>query len=104
MRSRQIRSGFLEYFRQNGWITTECEDPFITDYIRWFGDDRILYESDFPHPDSKYPHATKEFLELLPDQLSMETKGRVLWDNPMSFYRFPAGTLPAELEAPSTPA
>ena len=58
-----------EYFRRNCWITTECEDPFVTDVIRWMGDDHIVCETDFPHPDSKYPHATKEFLELLPDQL-----------------------------------
>jgi predicted TIM-barrel fold metal-dependent hydrolase len=99
----ELTMSATEYYRRNGWITTECEDPFITDYIRWFGDDRILYESDFPHPDSKYPHATDEFLGLLPDQISMDSKRRVLWDNPIDFYRFPKGTLPAEVEGDPAP-
>ena len=27
-----------EYFMSNCWITTECEDPFVADVIRWLGD------------------------------------------------------------------
>ena len=38
--------------------------------IRWMGDDHIVFETDFPHPDSKYPHATEHFLDLLPDLIS----------------------------------
>jgi predicted TIM-barrel fold metal-dependent hydrolase len=85
-----------DYFRRNCWISTECEDPFVTDVIRWMGDGHIVYETDFPHPDSKYPHATKEFLELLPDQLSDDSKRRILWDNAVDLYRFPDGYLPDE--------
>jgi predicted TIM-barrel fold metal-dependent hydrolase len=58
------------------------------------GDDHIVYETDFPHPDSKYPHATKHFLELLPDQISDASKAKVLWDNAVDLYQFPAGYLP----------
>ena len=85
-----------EYFQRNCWITTECEDPFVADVIRWLGDDRILWESDFPHPDSKYPHTTDEFMKLLPDQITMESKAKILWDNAVDFYRFPEGYLPTE--------
>jgi predicted TIM-barrel fold metal-dependent hydrolase len=85
-----------EYFRRNCWISTECEDPFVADVIRWMGDDHIVFETDFPHPDSKYPHATKEFLELLPDQISEESKRKILWDNAVDLYRFPDGYLPDE--------
>ena len=54
-----------DYFRRNCWISTECDDPFVADVIRWLGDDHIVFETDFPHPDSKYPHATDHFLALL---------------------------------------
>ncbi len=67
-----------DYFRRNCWISTECEDPFVADVIRWMGDDHIVYETDFPHPDSKYPHATDEFLKLLPDQITEECKRKIL--------------------------
>jgi predicted TIM-barrel fold metal-dependent hydrolase len=85
-----------EYFLRNCWITTECEDPFVADVIRWLGDERILWESDFPHPDSKYPNTTNEFLNLRPDLITMESKTRILWDNAVDFYRFPDGYLPTE--------
>ncbi|MEQ8840295.1 MAG: amidohydrolase family protein [Acidimicrobiales bacterium] len=85
-----------EYFKRNCWITTECEDPFVADVIRWLGDDRILWESDFPHPDSKYPGTTVEFMELRPDLITMESKSKILWDNAVDFYRFPDGYLPTE--------
>jgi predicted TIM-barrel fold metal-dependent hydrolase len=86
----------MEYFQRNCWISTECEDPFVADVIRWMGDDRILWESDFPHPDSKYPHTTTEFMNLRPDLISDESKAKILWDNAIDFYRFPEGYLPTD--------
>jgi predicted TIM-barrel fold metal-dependent hydrolase len=82
----------------------------VADVIRWMGDGHILFESDFPHPDSKFPHTSEEFLNLLPDQIDLDTKRRILWDNPVDFYRFPDGYIPSELNEasnaapPSTPA
>jgi len=85
-----------DYFKRNCWISTECEDPFVADVIRWMGNDHIVYETDFPHPDSKYPHATEHFLALLPDQISEESKRKILWDNAVDFYRFPQRCMPTE--------
>jgi predicted TIM-barrel fold metal-dependent hydrolase len=85
-----------DYFARNCWISTECEDPFVSDVIRWMGDERVLFESDFPHPDSKFPHASETFLSLLPEQISNDSKRRILWDNPLAFYRFPDDYLPSE--------
>jgi len=91
-------------FRDSCWISTECEDPYVSDVIRWMGDGHIVYETDFPHPDSKYPHATDEFLRLLPDQIAEESKRKVLWDNAVDLYRFPDGYLPSELSEGIAPA
>ena len=96
----ELTMNATEYFRRNCWISTECEDPFVADVIRWMGDDHIVYETDFPHPDSKYPHATEHFLNLLPDQISAESKRKILWDNAVDLYRFPDGYLPAVTESP----
>ena len=92
----ELTMSATEYFSRNCWITTECEDPFVADVIRWLGDDRILWESDFPHPDSKYPNTTTEFMGLAPDLISMDSKAKILWDNAVEFYRFPDGYLPTE--------
>ena len=56
----ELTMSATDYFRRNCWISAECEDPFVADVIRWMGDDHIVYETDFPHPDSKYPHATDD--------------------------------------------
>ena len=91
-----------EYFRRNCFTTTECEERFVADVIRWMGDDHIVFESDFTHPDSKFPFATQTFLELAPDQISDASKRKILWDNALDFYRLPESYLPTEFtEAPA---
>jgi predicted TIM-barrel fold metal-dependent hydrolase len=93
-----------EYFRRNCWITTECDDPYVADVIRWLGDDHILFESDFPHPDSKFPYTSEKFVRLDPDRISDDSKRKILWDNPVDFYRFPASYLPSEFREGTAPA
>ena len=62
-------------------------------------DDRIVWESDYPHPDSKYPHAAETFLAL--PKVSEESKRKILWDNAVDLYRFPPDMLPKEFEEAS---
>jgi predicted TIM-barrel fold metal-dependent hydrolase len=83
-----------EYFRRNCWISSEADDRFVADVIRWLGDAHIVFETDFPHPDSKYPYATQHFFDLRPDLIDMESKRKILWDNAIDLYRFPEGYLP----------
>jgi uncharacterized protein len=92
-----------EYFRRNCWISTECEDRYVADVIRWYGDDHIVFETDFPHPDSKYPRATEYFLTLEPELITESSKRKILWDNALDFYRFPPSFMPDDfVEAPVT--
>ena len=101
----QLTMSATDYFRRNCWISTECEDPHVADVIRWMGDEHIVFESDFPHPDSKYPLATQHFLELQPDLIPESSKRKILWDNAQDFYRLPESELPAEFrEPPPEPA
>ena len=62
--------------------------------MRALGDDHIVYETDFPHPDSKFPHATEYFLSLAPDRISRDSKRKILWDNAIDLYRFPRECYP----------
>jgi hypothetical protein len=42
---------------------------------------------------------------LLPDQISDDSKRKVLWDNAVDLYRFPASHYPASItESAGTPA
>lgn len=92
----ELTMSATEYFQRNCWISTECEDKFVSDVIRWLGDDHIVYETDFPHPDSKYPHATDHFLAMRPDLIPEVAKRKILWDNAIDLYRFPDGYLADE--------
>ena len=47
--------------------------------------------------------ARQEFIDLLPDQLSDESKGKIFWDNALDFYRFPTDYLPTEFHEVGTP-
>ena len=91
----ELTASATEYFRRNCWISTECDDRFVSDVIRWLGDDHIVFETDYPHPDSKYPKATEHFLALDPNLVPEESKRKILWDNAVDLYRFPADYLPA---------
>jgi len=92
----ELTMSATEYFRRNCWISTECDDRFVADVIRWLGDDHIVFETDYPHPDSKYPHATEHFLALQPELVSRDAKRKILWDNAVDLYRFPPDYLPRE--------
>jgi predicted TIM-barrel fold metal-dependent hydrolase len=85
-----------EYFKNNCYVTTECDEHLLYHTIEELGDDRILFETDFPHPDSKYPRAVQTFLDQ--DRVSVESKKRILWDNAVDFYRFAPEYLPTTFE------
>jgi predicted TIM-barrel fold metal-dependent hydrolase len=91
----ELTMSATEYFQRNCWISAEADDAYVSDVIRWLGDDHIVFETDFPHPDSKYPYATQHFLDLRPDLITEDSKRKILWDNAVDLYRFPEGYLPA---------
>lgn len=86
----------MEYFQRNCWITTECDEHLVYQVIEEMGDERILFETDFPHPDSKYPNAVQTFLDQ--EKLSDQSKRKILWDNTVDFYRFPDSHMPTDFE------
>ncbi|HEU4340806.1 MAG TPA: amidohydrolase family protein, partial [Candidatus Binatia bacterium] len=51
--------------------------------IEELGCDQLVFSTDYPHGDSRYPHAVESFLKLL---LSDADKRKILWDNCARFY------------------
>jgi uncharacterized protein len=72
-----------EYFRRQCWISCEPDEPYIPRVLDFIGEDRLLFASDYPHPDHKWPE-TVEAIRALP--ISDTAKQKVLWDNPRAFY------------------
>ena len=91
----ELTMSATDYFQRNCWISTECEDKFVADVIRWMGDDHIVYETDFPHPDSKYPQATDHFLALDETLITDDEQAQDPLGQRLDLYRFPDGYLPA---------
>jgi predicted TIM-barrel fold metal-dependent hydrolase len=54
----------LEYLEHFHWAV-ESEDSLIGEAVRRWGADRILFSSDYPHPDSPWPESVKEMKEAL---------------------------------------
>lgn len=73
-----------EYFRRQCFLSVEPEEPFLRQTIDFFGEAPLVFATDYPHPDSKYPRAVERFLSL--PGLTEETRRKILWDNPQRLY------------------
>jgi predicted TIM-barrel fold metal-dependent hydrolase len=72
-----------EYFRRQCVISVEPDELPAVHTISDFGAGNLVYSTDYPHGDSRYPKATESFLEL---PISDEDKRKILWDNCSRFY------------------
>jgi predicted TIM-barrel fold metal-dependent hydrolase len=72
-----------EYFKRQCFVSVECDEEPVKGVFDLIGVANIVFSTDFPHPDCKYPGAVAQFLELpLPDA----AKRAILWDNCARYY------------------
>jgi hypothetical protein len=71
------------YFKQQCYASVECDEEPGKYAIDFLGNERLIFSTDFPHVDTKYPNAVKRFLEL---PFSAEDKRKILWDNCAAYY------------------
>jgi predicted TIM-barrel fold metal-dependent hydrolase len=71
------------YFRRNCFVSCEADEAVASHYFEDFGDDNVVFSTDYPHADSKFPHATESFLGL---PFGEPTKRKLLWDNYCRLY------------------
>jgi predicted TIM-barrel fold metal-dependent hydrolase len=72
-----------EYFVENCYASVEADESAAKYTLDEFGDDNIVFSTDYPHPDAKFPHATERFLTL---PFSETAKRKILWDNSVRLY------------------
>jgi predicted TIM-barrel fold metal-dependent hydrolase len=75
-----------EYIREHVWLTTqpieEPDDPAqLLDVIRWIGEDRLMFSSDYPHWDFDDPRYTFKV------KLGQETQARIFGENARALFR-----------------
>jgi aminocarboxymuconate-semialdehyde decarboxylase len=67
---------YLEHFH---W-SVESEDSMVAEVIKRWGAEKILFGTDYPHPDTPWPESVKEMEEALAF-CSAEDRAKVLGDN-----------------------
>ena len=50
------------YFRRQGWINCEPGEPGIAHVVEYLGSNRLLWASDYPHPDGVFPGTVDKLL------------------------------------------
>jgi predicted TIM-barrel fold metal-dependent hydrolase len=73
-----------EYFKRQCWVSVEPDEIPVKYAIDWVGSDHMVFSTDYPHTDSRFPEAVSAFLEL---DMADEDKRKILWDNCESFYQ-----------------
>jgi predicted TIM-barrel fold metal-dependent hydrolase len=68
-----------EYFRRQCYVVADSDDGLVRHAIDSGLGDCILFSGDYPHPDSPYPHAVSNFLNI--EGLTEAERRKILWDN-----------------------
>jgi predicted TIM-barrel fold metal-dependent hydrolase len=72
-----------EYFKRQCWIAFEPVEGSLSVLAEYLGPDRILWATDYPHPDGFFPGAPKMIAEKLPEKY----RRRVLAESAMQLYK-----------------
>ena len=68
----------LRHVRYEAMLRTTAESPLV-------GADRIIWASDYPHPDAKFPGVTEELAEAL-DGLSVDQMKQITSESAVALY------------------
>jgi predicted TIM-barrel fold metal-dependent hydrolase len=75
-----------DYFRRNCWISVESDEDTVTHFVDTFGYDKLVTSTDYPHGDSKFPHAIDAFDKL---PMTDEAKAATVSTNWSELYKIP---------------
>ena len=73
-----------DYFKSNIFVAARADEPMLKSVVELAGDDNLLWNSDYPHPDGTWPWALGDFDR---QQLTEESRRKLLWENPRRAFR-----------------
>ena len=76
-----------EYFRRQCWAGFEPEEWNLAECARWMGADRVIWASDYPHPEF-HPGVVKELQEAIAP-LSEDERRAIVGGNAIAAYNLP---------------
>jgi predicted TIM-barrel fold metal-dependent hydrolase len=79
----ELKMAPSEYFKRQCVLSIEPDEHPASYFIQEYGADQLVFSTDYPHGDSRYPHAVDAFLQL---PISDADKRKILWDNCANFY------------------
>ena len=80
-----------DYFRRQCFVSVDADEDTVKHFVDWFGDENLVFSTDFPHGDSMYPHAM-EGLRKLP--LTDDSRRKILGPNWSRLYGIPLPSKP----------
>jgi predicted TIM-barrel fold metal-dependent hydrolase len=86
--NRGLKMRPKEYFKRHFWVSYWFEDYAPKHMLEEIGVDRVMFETDFPHPTSLYPGVQDKLVETLGAH-DFATRKRVLQDNAVELYNLP---------------
>jgi len=80
-----------EYFRRQCYISFDADEETLALAAQspYVGDDRIIWASDYPHPDAKFPGTVDELLANIAP-LGVDARQNIAWRNAQRLYDLPA--------------
>jgi predicted TIM-barrel fold metal-dependent hydrolase len=77
-----------DYFKDHFWVTYWFEKVGPKQLLETVGVNKVLFETDFPHPTALYPNVQEHIVETLKDY-SADVRKRVLERNAVELYNLP---------------
>jgi predicted TIM-barrel fold metal-dependent hydrolase len=87
-KSKFLKRRPWEYFKDQFWVTYWFETTAPKLLLETLGVNKVLFETDFPHPTSLYPGVQAHIMETL-GGYSHEVRKRVLERNAVELYNLP---------------
>jgi len=76
-----------EYFKRSFYVGCRGDERTLPALIELVGDDNVVFNTDYPHPDGTFPAGLQRFFE---QPLSAATRRKILWDNAARAFRLRA--------------
>jgi len=79
-----------EYFRRQCYISFDPDESTLafTAMSPLVGADRVIWASDYPHPDAKFPGVVQD-LTVATERLGESARARIFGENARAAYHLP---------------
>ncbi len=75
----------IDYFKRQCYVSIEADEEPATNIEHTGLANNVVFSTDYPHVDAKYPYAVESFLKM---PISEDSKHKFLWDNCARMYGF----------------